>query len=97
MIEIANVAAKNNRNTVGMNFGLFKSVKTKKRSFRGRRMTKQTYLDPTQDQGRDLFLSGLTGAVTMLNLLRFRDIADHSLHRNLAPETPITGKEAYSL
>ncbi len=60
-------------------------------------MTKQAYLDPTREQGRDLFLSGITGAVTMLNLLRFRDVADYSLHSNLAPETPITGKDAYRL
>ncbi len=60
-------------------------------------MTKQAYLDPTQEQGRDFFLSGITGAVTMLNLLRFRDVADYSLHSNLSPETPITGKDAYRL
>lgn len=60
-------------------------------------MTKQTYLDPTQEQGRDFFLSGITGAVTMLNLLRFRDVADYSIHSELAPETPITGADAYRL
>lgn len=58
-------------------------------------MTKQAYLDPTQEQGRDFFMSGITGAVTMLNLLRFRDVADYSLHGNLAPKAPITGEQAY--
>ena len=58
-------------------------------------MTKQAYLDPTQEQGRDFFLSGISGAVTMLNLLKFRDVADYSQHANLAPESPITGEQAY--
>lgn len=58
-------------------------------------MTKQAYLDPTQEQGRDFFMSGITGAVTMLNLLRFRDVADYSLHGSLAPKVPITGEQAY--
>ena len=58
-------------------------------------MTKQAYLDPTQEQGRDFFLSGISGAVTMLNLLKFRDVADYSQHGNLAPESPITGEQAY--
>ncbi|NBX40918.1 MAG: DUF1330 domain-containing protein [Gammaproteobacteria bacterium] len=58
-------------------------------------MTKQAYLDPTQEQGRDFFLSGFTGAVTMLNLLRFRAVADYSMHENLAPPAPITGAQAY--
>ncbi|MFO0510033.1 MAG: DUF1330 domain-containing protein [Gammaproteobacteria bacterium] len=58
-------------------------------------MTRQTYLDPTPEQGRDFFLSGLSGAVTMLNLLRFREIADYSGHESLAPAAPITGAQAY--
>lgn len=58
-------------------------------------MTRQAYLDPTQEQGREFFLSGISGAVTMLNLLRFRDEADYSQHSHLAPEAPITGEEAY--
>lgn len=31
----------------------------------------------------------------MLNLLRFRDIADYSAHPDLAPDEPIPGAEAY--
>lgn len=31
----------------------------------------------------------------MLNLLKFRDVADYSQHGNLAPECPITGEQAY--
>ena len=59
-------------------------------------MMTQTYLDPTQEQGRDFFLSGLEGAVTMLNLLRFRDVADYSAYPHLAPDAPITGEQAYT-
>ena len=32
----------------------------------------------------------------MLNLLRFRDIADYSAHPELAPDTPISGAEAFA-
>jgi len=35
------------------------------------------------------------GPVVMLNLLRFRDIADYSESPELAPESPISGVEAY--
>jgi hypothetical protein len=31
----------------------------------------------------------------MLNLLRFRDVADYTGHPELAPEEPISGAEAY--
>lgn len=31
----------------------------------------------------------------MLNLLRFRERADYSNHSELAPETPISGRQAY--
>jgi uncharacterized protein (DUF1330 family) len=33
--------------------------------------------------------------VVMLNLLRFRDVADYSEHPDLAPPAPISGAEAY--
>ena len=31
----------------------------------------------------------------MLNLLRFREVADYSAHPELAPPSPISGREAY--
>jgi hypothetical protein len=52
-------------------------------------------LDPTQDQGRDFVMRGIKGSVVMLNLLRFRAIADYSIHPELAPAAPITGEAAY--
>lgn len=53
------------------------------------------YLEPTHESGRDFVMRGITGEVTMLNLLRFREIADYSATPSLAPETPISGAEAY--
>lgn len=37
------------------------------------------------------------GSVVMLNLLRFRELADYSRHPELAPPSPISGKKAYGL
>jgi len=56
-----------------------------------------TYLEPTQESGRALFARGICGSVVMLNLLRFRPIADYSATPELAPSTAITGEEAYRL
>ena len=33
--------------------------------------------------------------VVMLNLLRYREVADYSEHAELAPDQPISGEEAY--
>ena len=53
------------------------------------------YLDASQDNGRTFIQRGIPGPVTMLNLLRFRDTADYSANPGLAPDRPITGREAY--
>ncbi|WP_244427082.1 DUF1330 domain-containing protein [Methyloferula stellata] len=53
------------------------------------------YLEPTQEAGRAFFMRGIKGEVVMLNLLRFRDVADYSANPELAPPTPISGAEAY--
>jgi uncharacterized protein (DUF1330 family) len=60
----------------------------------GNNMTK-AYLDPTPEAATALFTSGIEGEVSMLNLLRFREIADYSEHPDLAPGEPISGREAY--
>jgi hypothetical protein len=57
----------------------------------------QTYLEPTQESGRAFFMRGVTGSVVMLNLLRYRAIADYSASPELVPATPITGEAAYRL
>jgi len=58
---------------------------------------KQSYIFPTQDDGIRLFKRQLQGEVIMLNLLRLREIADYSECPKLAPELPISGREALQL
>lgn len=53
------------------------------------------YLDVTQEAGRDFFMRGITGPVVMLNLLRFRDMADYSGSPELAPAEPASGAAAF--
>jgi len=55
------------------------------------------YLEPTQDAGRALVTRQLKGNIFMLNLLRFRDVADYSETPNLAPSTAISGAAAFHL
>ncbi len=60
-------------------------------------MTTKTYLEPTQESGRAFFTRGISGSVVMLNLLRFRPVADYSATPDLAPASPISGETAYRL
>jgi uncharacterized protein (DUF1330 family) len=55
------------------------------------------YLSPTDESGKQLFSKGIQGEVVMLNLLRFKDMADYSQFPDLAPKQPITGKAAYQI
>lgn len=57
----------------------------------------QTYLEPTQESGRAFFMRGIAGRVVMLNLLRYRAVADYSATPLLSPATAITGEAAYRL
>lgn len=57
----------------------------------------EKYINPTQAAGRDLILRNISGPVVMLNLLRFRELADYSETSHLAPLVPISGEEAYRL
>ena len=54
-----------------------------------------TYLDATEESAKALFSRGIKGPVVMLNLLRFRPVADYSASPALAPPEPITGEAAY--
>lgn len=58
---------------------------------------KEIYLMPTQEAGRDFIMRQIQGSVVMLNLLRFRKIADYSTSPELNPGEPISGKQAYQL
>ena len=53
------------------------------------------YLEPSQAAARAFFSRPPPGPVVMLNLLRFRAIADYSAFPALAPPTPISGEAAY--
>ena len=53
------------------------------------------FLEVTQEAGAALFSRKITGKVVMLNLLRFRDVADYSANPELMPNEPISGAEAY--
>ncbi|ABR91344.1 Uncharacterized conserved protein [Janthinobacterium sp. Marseille] len=58
-------------------------------------MPTKTYLEPTQVTGARFVKRAMTGSVVMLNLLRFRDVADYSAHPELASTTPISGAKAF--
>lgn len=53
------------------------------------------YLEPTWAAGRAFAARQIQGSVVMLNLLRFRDIADYAATPELAPPEPISGAEAF--
>ncbi|HXY61529.1 MAG TPA: DUF1330 domain-containing protein [Nitrospirota bacterium] len=53
------------------------------------------YIEATQEAGIALFSRKISGEVIMLNLLRFRKVADYSKNPDLAPRKQISGREAY--
>ena len=55
-----------------------------------------TYLEVSDVQGAAFFGTPDEGPVVMLNLLRFREVADYSHAPSLAPESPTSGREAYA-
>ena len=60
-------------------------------------MTNSPYLEPTQESGRAFVTRNIPGEIVMLNLLRFREVADYSAAPDLAPATAITGAQAFQL
>lgn len=57
-------------------------------------MTEQ-YLEVSQEAGAAFFARNIKGEIVMLNLLRFRDVADYTVNPELAPPSPISGREAF--
>lgn len=55
------------------------------------------YLEPTEEAALALIARQIDGPITMLNLLRFRAIADYTEAPALAPDEPISGADAYRL
>ncbi|APH55003.1 putative secreted protein [Granulibacter bethesdensis] len=54
-----------------------------------------SYIELTQDAGQLFAQRDFSGAVVMLNLLKFRNVADYSDHPEFAPAMPISGAEAF--
>ena len=59
--------------------------------------TQKSYLEPTEQAGRAFFSCPDNGPILMLNLMRFRDVADYVDRPDLAPEMPIKGSTAFQL
>ncbi|WP_298421405.1 DUF1330 domain-containing protein [uncultured Kordia sp.] len=56
------------------------------------------HIDATPETGKDFYLNFHDkGKIVMLNLLKFRQIADYSDSEHIKPEKEITGEEAYKL
>jgi hypothetical protein len=53
------------------------------------------HIEPTIEAGRALMMRAIKGPVVMLNLLRFREVADYAATPSLAPLVPISGAEAF--
>jgi hypothetical protein len=53
------------------------------------------YLEPTQEAGRDLVMRRIAGRVIMLNLVRFRKVADYAATPELASPRPISGAQTF--
>jgi hypothetical protein len=53
------------------------------------------YIEPSQESGYAFIMRQIKGSIVMLNLLRFRAIADYSATPALAPETTISGAAAF--
>jgi uncharacterized protein (DUF1330 family) len=58
---------------------------------------RSAYLDPTREAVESFTNRRMGGDLVILNLLRFRDVADYTATPELAPEQPISGREAYAL
>jgi hypothetical protein len=54
------------------------------------------YIDPDHDAMAAFFSDPPEGPIVMLNLLRFREVADYSADPELAPGSPISGADAYA-
>ena len=57
----------------------------------------ETYLMPTQEAGRKFIMRQIKGSIVVLNLLRFRKIADYSANPELQPNEPVSGEKAYQI
>ena len=56
---------------------------------------KNNYLEVTQEAGEALFKRNIQGEIVMVNLLRFRQVADYSANPELAQTEKISGVDAF--
>ncbi len=59
-------------------------------------MNKQTYIEATPEAGKEFVQRQMKGNVIMLNLLKFREVADYSNLESIKPAHEISGEEAYN-
>jgi len=59
--------------------------------------SQRSYLEPTEQAGRAFFSRTDNGPLLMLNLMRFRDVADYVDRPDLMPDIPISGQAAFQL
>jgi len=57
--------------------------------------TSKNYIEPSQAAGRAFVMRQIDGSIVMLNLLRFREVADYSATPDLAPGVAISGAAAF--
>lgn len=55
----------------------------------------ERFLEVTQQAGAALFARDISGEIVMLNLLRFREVADYTANPALMPKEPISGQDAF--
>ncbi|MCE7054335.1 DUF1330 domain-containing protein [Algoriphagus sp. AGSA1] len=54
------------------------------------------YIEATPDSGKEFYRNfHQKGRIVMLNLLRYRQIADYSISEELRPKKQLSGKQAY--
>ncbi|MCO5142562.1 MAG: DUF1330 domain-containing protein [Oligoflexia bacterium] len=58
---------------------------------------KKQFLEATHESGKALVMRNIKGCVVMMNLLKFRTVADYSAAPHLAPAAPISGAAAFKL
>ena len=60
-------------------------------------MSDKKYISATPEAGKAFYMRQVQGKVVMLNLLKYREVADYSQHPDLDPGKEISGEEAYQL
>lgn len=58
-------------------------------------MKDRSYIHPTPEIAQSFFTTSPASPICMLNLLKFKEMADYSNHAELAPASPISGQAAY--